>query len=161
VSRPVPILSGVLAMASGPEHDIEQLNSLIEITLDRAEGYMDASDGANSRFSSLFRERGGQQYDIAQRLQARVKSLGGDPEESGTTRGAAERWFANLKEKMVGTDASIVAEVEARKDHVKDAYQKVITDGELSDPIRTAVESEFTQIQSNHDEMSKLKHGTD
>jgi uncharacterized protein (TIGR02284 family) len=147
-------------MASGTEHDIEQLNSLVETTLDSAEGYMSAADEAkNSRFSSLFRERGAQRYDIAQRLQARVKSLGGDPEESGSTLGAAERWFADLKQKMVGTDASIIAEVEAGEDHVKEAYQQVITDGELSDPVRTAIESEFAQIQANHDEMSKLKHG--
>jgi uncharacterized protein (TIGR02284 family) len=119
-----------------------------------------ADEATNSRFSSLFRERGAQRYDIAQRLQARVKSLGGDPDESGSTLGAAEHWFADLKQKMVGTDASIIAEVEAGEDHVKEAYQQVITDAELSDPVRTAVESEFTQIQANHDEMSKLKHGT-
>ena len=148
-------------MASGPEHDIEQLNSLIETTLDSAKGYMDAAEEAkSSRFSSLFRERGAQRHDIAERLQARVKGLGGDAEKSGSTLGAAGRWFASLKQKMAGADASIIAEVEAGEDHVKEAYQKVITDGELSDPVRMAVESEFAQIQANHDEMSKLKHGT-
>jgi uncharacterized protein (TIGR02284 family) len=147
-------------MASGPEHDIEQLNSLIETTLDSAKGYMDAAEEAkSSRFASLFRDRGAQRNDIAECLRARVKGLGGDAEKSGSTLGAAERWFASLKQKMTGTDASIIAEVEAGEDHVKDAYQQVITDGELSDPVRTAIESEFAQIQANHDEMSKLKHG--
>ena len=148
-------------MASGPEHDIEQLNSLIKTTLDSAQGYMDAADEArSSRFASLFRDRGTQRHDIAERLQARVKSLGGDAEKSGSTLGAAERWFVNLKQKMSGTDASIIAAVEAGEDHVKVAYQQVITDGELADPIRMAVESEFAQIQANPNEMSKLKHGT-
>ena len=45
-------------MASGTEDDIEQLNSLIEVTLDSAQGYKDAADEAKrSRFSALFRER--------------------------------------------------------------------------------------------------------
>jgi uncharacterized protein (TIGR02284 family) len=65
-----------------------------------------------------------------------------------------------LKQKLTGTDASIIAAVEAGEDHVKAAYQQVITDGELSDPVRMAVESEFAQIQANHDEMNKLQHGT-
>ena len=66
----------------------------------------------------------------------------------GSTLGAAARLFANLKQKLTGTDASIIAAVEAGEDHVKAAYQQVITDGELSDPLRMAVESEFAQIQA-------------
>ena len=148
-------------MASGPEHDIEQLNSLIRITLDSGQGYRDAADKAGSSgFASLFRDRGTQRHDIAERLQARVKGLGGEAEKSGSMLGAAGRLFANLKQSMAGTDASIIAAVEAGEDHVKAAYQQVITDGELSDPVRMAVESEFAQIQSDHDETSKLQHGT-
>ena len=121
---------------------------------------MRADEAGSSRFASLFRDRGTQRHDIAERLQARVKSLGGDAEESRSTLGAAERLFAHLKQKPIGTDASIIAAVEAGEDHVQAAYQQVMTDAELSDPVSMAVESEFAQIQANHDEMSKWKHGT-
>jgi hypothetical protein len=58
-------LAGVYEMASGTEHDIKQLNSLIEVTLDSAQGYMDAADEAkSSRFSTLFRERAAQRNEI-------------------------------------------------------------------------------------------------
>ena len=148
-------------MPSGNDHDISQLNSLIEATLDSAKGYQDAAEGAKaSRFSTLFHQRAAQRHEIAERLQARVKAHGGDPEKSGTTLGAAKRWFDSLKQKMGGDDASIIAAVEAGEDHIKEVYQGVITDKELSDPIRTAVESEFVQIEANHDEMSALKHAT-
>jgi uncharacterized protein (TIGR02284 family) len=152
-------LAGVYEMASGTEHDIRQLNSLIEVTVDSAQGYMDAADEAkSSRFSSLFRERAAQRNEIAGRLQTRVKSHGSDPEKTGTTLGAAKRSFDNLKHMMTGTDASIIAEVEAGEDHVKEVYQKVILDIELSDPIRTAIESEFAQIQDTPDQIRDLKH---
>jgi uncharacterized protein (TIGR02284 family) len=145
-------------MASGPKHDIEQLNSLIEVTLNSAQGYVAAADEAkSSRFAALFRERGAQRRDMAQRLQARVKSLGGEAEKNGTAMGAAERWFANLRQKMSGTDATIIAEVEAGEDHIKEAYRRVITDGELSDPVRTGLESEFAQIEADHEKMHDLK----
>ena len=148
-------------MAAGNDHDISQLNSLIEATLDSAQGYQDAAEEAKaSRFSKLFNQRAAQRHDIAERLQARVKAHGGDPEKSGTALGAAKRWFDGLKQKMTGDDASIIAAVEAGEDHVKEVYQKVVLDEELSAPIRTAVESEFAQIQANHDEMRDLKHAT-
>ena len=45
-------------MASGNQHDISQLNSLIEATLDSAQGYQGASEEAKaSRFSKLFLQR--------------------------------------------------------------------------------------------------------
>jgi uncharacterized protein (TIGR02284 family) len=73
---------------------------------------------------------------------------------------AAKRWFDSLKQKMSGDDASIIAAVEAAEDHIKEVYQDVMTDEELSDPIRMAVETEFAQIEANHDEMRNLKHAT-
>ena len=148
-------------MPSGNEHDISQLNSLIEATLDSAHGYDDAAEEAGtSRFATLFRQRAAQRHEIAQRLQARVKAHGGGSMETGSTVGAVNRWFDNLKQMMTGTDASIIAAVEAGEDHVKEVYQKVVLDEELSDPIRAAVESEIAQIQVNHDEMRDLKHAT-
>jgi uncharacterized protein (TIGR02284 family) len=148
-------------MASGPEHDVEQLNSLIKITLDSAQCYSDAANEAgSSRFAALFRERGTQRHEIAGRLQARVKSLGGDAGKSESALGASGQLFADLKQKLTGADASIIAAVEAGEDHVQAAYQRVITDGELSDPVRMAVESEFAQMQANHDEPGKMKRGT-
>jgi uncharacterized protein (TIGR02284 family) len=148
-------------MTSGRDHDIKQLNSLIEITVDSAQGYRDAADGArSSRFSGPFRARAALRFDIAERLQARVKSLGGDAKESGTLPGSTGRPFANLGQKMMGDDKSVIAEVEAAEHHVKEVYQKVVLDAELSDPVRAAVESEFAQIQSNLDEMRDLKQGT-
>jgi uncharacterized protein (TIGR02284 family) len=147
-------------MPSGAGHDVKQLNALIEVTIDSAQGYRDAADEAkSSRFSSLFRTRAQSRFDVAERLEARVKSLGADPEDSGTALGSARRWFDSLKQEMMGNDADLIATVEAGEDHVKDAYQKVMLDVELSDPVRAAIESEFVQIKVNHDEMRNLKHG--
>jgi uncharacterized protein (TIGR02284 family) len=146
-------------MASGRDHDIEQLNTLIEVTLDSAQGYSDAADEAkSSKYSSLFQSRATGRFDTAERLKARVKALGAEPEDSGTMLGSAKRWFGSLKQKMTGNDADLIADVEAGEDHVKDAFEKVMSDVELSDPVRSAVESEFAQIKVNHDEMRDLKH---
>jgi uncharacterized protein (TIGR02284 family) len=58
---------------------------------------------------------------------------------------------------MSGSDPSIIAEVEAGESHMADVYQKIVLDEELSDPVRTAIESEFAQIQANNEAMRALK----
>jgi len=139
-------------MAAGPEHDIKQLKTLIEATLHSARGYSEAA-GGSSKFSAMFRERADQRFEIAERLRTRVKSHGGDPGTSGSAHGAAGQSSANGGKKLSGSDASIIAEVEAAEDQLKELYQKVVYDEELSDPIRTAVESEFAQIQATGEEL--------
>jgi hypothetical protein len=94
-------------MASGPDHDIAQLNKLVEVTL-----------------ASALEDR----LDIAQRLQARVKALGGDAAQTGGT----QRRVAGSGEK-----------------HLNEVFQAAVLDTELSDPIRMAIESEFAQIQAS------------
>ena len=150
-------------MSSGTDHDIEQLNALIAVTHGSAQGYMDAAANAkSSKFSTLFRKRGIQRHDIAERLQTRVNSLASKPGDiaQGDIVQSGKMRFAGLKQKMGGSEASIIAEVEACEDHVKEVFEKVVLDAELSDPVRMAVESEFAQIKASHDEMRDLKQAT-
>jgi len=139
-------------MASGPEHDIKQMNTLIAVTLDSAKGYADAANSAKgSRFATLFRERGAHRHQIVERLRTRVKDLGGEPAEHGAAIAGERRGFADLGRKMSGNDTSVIAEVKSAEDHVMEIYQKIVLDEELSDPVRAAIESEFAQIQANQD----------
>ena len=146
-------------MASKSDNDIARLNKLIEATFDSAEGYRDAGDAAEaSRFASLFRQRARERRDIAHQLQAEVQRLGGKPEEEGTVLAAAERWFANLKNSVMGSDESIVAEVESGEDHVKSEYEVALRDNTLSPEVSALVNRAYTTIKSGHDQMSTLKH---
>jgi uncharacterized protein (TIGR02284 family) len=60
------------------EHDIKTLNSLIETTLDSADGYAEAAKDAKSEpLVSLFRSRSSERRTAASTLQNCVRSLGG------------------------------------------------------------------------------------
>ena len=145
-------------MTPQSEHDIEQLNRLIEATLDSAEGYRDATKASTiSRFSPLFTARAGERQTIVAQLQAEVRRLGGTPEQDGTMLGAAQRWFNTLKNSVVGSEASVIAEVEAGEDHVKEVYEAALADGKLSADIRTKIQAAFVSIKAGHDQMRDLK----
>ena len=109
------------------DHDVAILNGLIATTIDSADGYREAANDAQSdRFRSIFMERADERDDVVEQLSDRVRELGSDPANNGTTRAAAHRVFMNLREAVTGTDdTAIISEVERGEDHIKAKYEEI------------------------------------
>jgi len=146
-------------MASN-QHDIDVLNNLIEVTLDSAHGYEDASkDTKNAHFKTLFGKRAVERKQVTAELQTEVRRLlGGKPAQAGTTAGKAHRTFMNLKAAITGSDKGIVNSVEAGEDHIKKEYDEAMADQDLSAPVQDLVRRVYASVRAGHDEMRDLKH---
>jgi uncharacterized protein (TIGR02284 family) len=71
------------------KHDIKVLNSLIETTLDSADGYGQAAENAsNTSFKNLFQEWSSERHRVANDLQGEVRVLGGTPDTDGSALAA-------------------------------------------------------------------------
>ena len=142
------------------QHDLDILNNLIEVTLDSAHGYEDASkDTRNPYFKTLFGKRAIERKQVTAELQTEVRRLlGGKPAQSGTTAGKAHRMFMNLKAAITGSDQGIVNSVEAGEDHIKKQYEEALADQALSMPALELTRRCFASIKAGHDEMRDLKH---
>src|SRR5687768_18117427 len=82
---------------------ISTLNGLIEICKDGQNGFKEAAEGIErSDLKSLFYEFAQQRSQFAGELQTLVQSLGGDPENSGSTLGAMHRGWINIKSAVMG-----------------------------------------------------------
>ena len=93
------------------------------------------------------------------KLQAAVASLGGNPEDDGTTAGAIHRGWINLKEAVVGRDdEAIVNSVESGEDYLKEKFEAALKHKDLPAEARAAVEEAYTSVRAGHDQMSQLKH---
>jgi uncharacterized protein (TIGR02284 family) len=146
-------------MSTVHEQQITVLNGLIETTLDSALGYREAAtDAKNSHFKSLFEKRSMERRRLTTQLQAEVRTLGGEPEADGTILASAHRMFLNLKNKMTGSDQSIVDEVEAGEDHIKAKFERALKDNSLSAPVKGVVGTVYAAIKADHDQMRDLKH---
>lgn len=141
------------------EHDISILNDLIEVTLDSAHGYTDAvADVTNPHFKTMFGKRGIERKQIAATLQTEVRRLlGGDPADTGTMLGKIHRGFMNLKAAISGSDAGIVASVEAGEDHLKRQYDEALQDPGISSPVRDIIQAAYGSVVEGHNEMRDLK----
>jgi uncharacterized protein (TIGR02284 family) len=139
------------------------LNTLIGTLIDSIEGYQKAAaDTTNARFAEMFNARAQERQQVLTKLQATVARLGGNPEDDGTTAGAAHRGWMNLKEAVLGQDdETIVKTVEEGEDYLKAKFKAALENVDLPAEARAAVEEAWTSVKAGHDEMSALKHAID
>mgnify|MGYP001549467757 CR=1 FL=1 len=141
------------------DHDIKVLNSLVETTLDSAEGYAEAAkDAKSAQLVSLFQGRASERRRAASTLQQCVRSLGGEPEDDGTVLASAHRMFVNLRTSITSADnTAVVDEVERGEDHIKHKFDEAMNDNALSPPALSAITDVYTSVRSGHDQMRDLK----
>lgn len=141
------------------KHDIKTLNSLIETTLDSAEGYAEAAKDAKSEsLVTLFRDRSQERLQCASTLQEGVRRLGGEPEDDGTVLAAAHRMFANLRTSLTSNDnKAVVEEVERGEDHIKAKFENAMQDTDLSPETKAMINDVYTSVRSGHDQMRDMK----
>ncbi len=107
---------------------ISLLNGLIETCKDGEQGYKEAAEGVQrSDLKSTFYEFSQQRSQFAGVLQGLVRSLGGDPESTGSFTGAIHRGWIDIKAAVTGQDESAVLnECERGEDHAKEAYEDAL-----------------------------------
>jgi uncharacterized protein (TIGR02284 family) len=141
------------------DHDIKTLNSLIETTLDSADGYAEAAKDAKSEsLISLFRERSTERRQVASTLQQRVRLLGGDPEDDGTVLASAHRMFVNLRSSLTSNDnKAVVDEVERGEDHIKSKFEDAMKDKDVSPDTMSVITDVYASVRNGHDQMRDIK----
>jgi uncharacterized protein (TIGR02284 family) len=147
-------------MQTANDHAVKVLNSLIETTLDSANGYREAAENArSSQFSSMFSDRATRRAQLASELQQEVRSFGGAPQTDQSLTGKAHNKFVDLKNAIVGgDDKAVINEVERGEDFIKAKFQAVLDDAELPSTARELVNRAYGTIKADHDEVSRLKH---
>ena len=139
-------------------HDISVVNSLIETTLDSADGYRrSAEEASNSRFASEFRERATEREQIVTRLQDAVRRLGGTPEDNGSVLAAAHRTFLTLRDRVTGSDdKAVLDEVDRGESYLNDKWQTALNDEQLSAETRSVISQSYESVRSGRDQWAAI-----
>lgn len=146
-------------MSNANRHDIHVLNTLIQSTLDSADGYRVASDETGDPgHRDLFARRGLERREVAEELQATVRALGGDPASEGSILAKAQRAFTDVKHALMSDSTGMIAVVEAAEDAVRTHFEKALADSGISATTRETIRRAFTRVSAGHDEVHDLRH---
>jgi uncharacterized protein (TIGR02284 family) len=145
-------------MAVTNEETISKLNGLISICRDGQAGFKQAAEGIkNAELKPLFYEISRQRATFVGELQDLVRTLGGDPENTGSVTGAIHRGWLNLRGAVSGGDeAAILSECERGEDAAKAEYQKVL-EGELPAYILQTLQQQYAAVLEAHDRVKALR----
>jgi len=140
--------------------EITALNTLTATTIDSIKGYEESAKLVDSeRFRELFRRRAEERQQVVEQLQAEVRRLGGNTEDSGSFLGKTHRLLEDLKAAITGNDEkAIINEVERGEDYIKGKYEAALKSDILSGECRAVVEQAFRSVREGHDQISQIKH---
>lgn len=137
---------------------ISVLNDLIETCKDGELGFKTAAEGltnpqTKTKFLEYSRERG----NMARELQAQVRSLGGDPEKTGSVSGTLHRGWLDIKSAVTGkSDHAIAAEAERGEDVAKGAYETALKEA-LPMNVQTLVQQQAAKVKLAHDDVRAIR----
>ena len=140
------------------QETIGVLNDLIETSKDGEKGFREcAEDLKNPQLKTTMVQRAQDCATAAAELQQLVRSLGGDPETSGSMAGDLHRRWVDLKSMVTGKDdEAILNECERGEDVALKSYRKAL-DKDLPADIRVVVQRQFQGVQRNHDQVKALR----
>lgn len=137
---------------------ISVLNDLIETSKDGEKGFREcAEDLKNPQLKTTMVQRAQDCATAVAELQQLVRSLGGDPETSGSVAGDLHRRWVDLRSLVTGKDdEAILNECERGEDVALKSYRKAL-DKDLPADIRVVVQRQFQGVQRNHDQVKALR----
>jgi len=137
---------------------ISTLEHLIETCRDGQNGYRDAAEHIkNPEIRNWFNQQSLERGQFAGELEAEVQRLGKhDPDRKGSVSGAIHRKWFELKEKLGGSDESVLAEVERGEDTAKEAYEDALKE-DLPGDVRSIVARQAQNVLIAHDRAKLLR----
>lgn len=145
-------------MATDNDNVISTLNNLIETCKDGENGFRAAADGVkNSELKTLFLTYSQQRAQFAAELQGEVRTLGGDPENTGSVAATLHRGWINIKSTVTGEDeGAVIAECERGEDSAVRNYQDALNES-LPANVQSIVERQFVAVKEAHDRIRGLE----
>lgn len=137
---------------------IEVLDDLAECSKDGEYGFRACAEQAERQdLKSLFLQRADDCRKAAQELYSQIRTLGGKPDDGGTTAGALHRgWVAVKATLSTYDDKAVLEECERGEDSAVAQYRKALKK-DLPAAIKQLVERQAQGAQRNHDQIKALR----
>jgi uncharacterized protein (TIGR02284 family) len=147
-----------MSMNVSNEKTVSVLQNLIETNRDGQHGFRTAAEDAkDAELGRVFTQFSTQRTTFIAELQDRIRSLGGDPDKSGSVAGSLHRGWIDLKSALTSNEPhAVLAEAERGEDAAVKAYREALE--ENIDPVsRGIVSRQYASVQAAHDRIKSLR----
>lgn len=137
---------------------IDVLDDLAECCKDGEFGFRACAEQADSAdLKTMFMECADRCRQSAQELYEQINSLGGTPDEGGSTAGALHRGWVAVKASLTSyDDKAVLEECERGEDNALARYRKAM-EHPLPANIQQMVNRQLDGVQRNHDHIKRLR----
>ncbi|MCA9130261.1 MAG: PA2169 family four-helix-bundle protein [Planctomycetales bacterium] len=137
---------------------IEKLQKLIRANIDSYNGFHESAEElSDAALANLFREIGDQRSAMASELQNFVEFNGEEAEEDGSVAAKVHRIWINIRGKINGGDPHVILiEAERGEDHIKEAYEDVLTETAGS-AMNDVLTKQYAAVKAGHDKIRDLR----
>jgi uncharacterized protein (TIGR02284 family) len=138
---------------------IATLNNLLAITKDGERGFRTCAGGVISPHLKMELEAAaGSCVESAVELQMKIRSLGGEPEASGTVAGALHRAWTDIVPRITGLgDRAVLDECKRGEDVAKQAYEEALLE-DLPADVEAIVRRQYQGVTENHERIRELRN---
>jgi len=136
----------------------DTINSLIEVCRDGQYSFEEAAKGVEDpSLRAEFIQYSMQRRDFAVALQQAMRSLGEEPESSGSVAGALHRGWIGLRQTVSRSDKeAILSECERGEDAAITAYRDAMAQS-VPPGVDDLVEMQYSSIKRVHDRIRALR----
>ncbi|WP_427915520.1 ferritin-like domain-containing protein [Ramlibacter sp. MMS24-I3-19] len=137
---------------------IDALQDLVECCKDGEYGFRTSAEQVKRQdLKSTFQQRAEDCRRGADELNAKIRSLGGKAEDSGSAMGAMHRGWVSVKSTLsTYDDKAVLEECERGEDNAKARYRKALKQ-QLPADVQELVQRQMQGVERNHDQIKMLR----
>ena len=138
------------------------LKSLIQTTIDSAEGYQRASETANSpQLKSILCEQSEKRRQLVTELNQELVRIGGEAQDRGSTSGSLHHVWTRMTEAFKDGDEGASERVEEGEDYIEKKFREALEDKNWDPRTREVLERAHSQIKEGEQLTDRLEEQYD
>ncbi|NNC82941.1 MAG: PA2169 family four-helix-bundle protein [Flavobacteriales bacterium] len=141
------------------DEQIDKLQTLLNRAYDSHNGYSEAADSVDNRSLKLFLFNVSlERKDMIQVLSDQIRSLGGEPNDSGSIKGALHRTWLNVKSALSSdTEESVLEEcLRGERTFIED-YMEVLQENVLPREVQNVLSRQLGLVQERVKKLESLE----
>lgn len=136
---------------------IKNVQDLVEINIDSAQGFEKASELVEGPFSPLLKQFANQRRGFAGELASLLEKNGLSARTDGSWEGRIHRWWLDLRNRVASNHLhAVLAEAKRGEDTVRSAYEDTLRDQPAS-AVSDVLHHQLAEIKAAQDRIRDLR----